>query len=209
MMTTWTTLVDERMRTASAINSILCHIMDCCVLLNLSDKLNLLVNDLGIKHMQMVNLGQRTCAKFILINLLKRSWLMVVEGLFANFNWCLGLRRGWCEWEDCMWQLFLPPKTLNKTAYDSVFYGLIYQVCTMRKICLHSLKLELKQLHQRSFRLEVHELTKDFNLFSLYLNPLARRIWKWILLTGDHSFSYCLFVRIFCCIKITGFNYKL
>ena len=30
--------------------------------------------------------------------------------------------RGWCEWEDCMWQLFLSPKTLNKTD-DSVFYG--------------------------------------------------------------------------------------
>ena len=31
--------------------------------------------------------------------------------------------RGWCEWEDCMWQLFLSSKTLNKTADDSVFYG--------------------------------------------------------------------------------------
>ena len=31
--------------------------------------------------------------------------------------------REWCEWEDCMWQLFLSPKTLNKTADDSVFYG--------------------------------------------------------------------------------------
>ena len=56
------------------------------------------------------------------------------------------------------------------------FMVLIYQVSTMKKICLHSLKLELKQLHQRLLRLEVHELTKDFNLFSLYLNPLARRI---------------------------------
>ena len=47
------------------------------------------------------------------------------------------------------------------------FMVLIYQVSTMKKICLYSLKLELKQLHQRLFRLEVHELTKDFNLFSL------------------------------------------
>lgn len=29
----------------------------------------------------------------------------------------------WCEWEDCMWQLFLSPKPWNKTAYDSAFYG--------------------------------------------------------------------------------------
>mgnify|MGYP000453524688 CR=1 FL=1 len=46
------------------------------------------------------------------------------------------------------------------------FMVLIYQVSTMKKICLHSLKLELKQL-QRLLQLEVHELTQNFNLFSL------------------------------------------
>lgn len=78
---------------------------------------------------------------------------------------------------------------------------LIYKVCTMKKFCLYSLKLDGWKC------MNWHKISIYFLLF---LNPLARRIWTWVLLvTGDHSLSYCLFVRIFYCIKITGFNYKL
>ena len=49
------------------------------------------------------------------------------------------------------------------------FMVLIYQVSTMKKICLHSLKPELKQLHQRLLQLEVHELTKFQFIFSCTL----------------------------------------
>ena len=64
---------------------------------------------------------------------------------------------------------FYHQKHLIKLLMILYFMVLIYQVSTMKKICLHSLKPELKQLHQRLLQLEVHELTKFQFIFSCTL----------------------------------------